>query len=36
MTRETKNFNTIPVGPLGIIALPSCRELGDVERTKRE
>ena len=29
MTRETKNFNTIPVGPLGIIALPSCRELGD-------
>ena len=29
MTLETKNFNTIPVGPLGIIALPSCRELGD-------
>lgn len=28
MTREAKNFNTIPVGPLGIIALPSCRELG--------
>lgn len=28
MTREAKDFNTIPVGPLGIIALPSCKELG--------
>ncbi len=29
MTREEKNFETIPVGPLGIICLPSCKVLGD-------
>ena len=29
-TREEKrNLETIPVGPLGLIPLPSCRELGD-------
>ena len=29
-TREEKrNLETIPVGPLGMIALPSCRELGN-------
>ena len=25
---ETRNLETIPVGPLGLIALPSCHELG--------
>ena len=24
-----KNLETIPVGPLGIVALESCKELGD-------
>ena len=29
-TREEKrNLETIPVGPLGLIPLPSCREIGD-------
>lgn len=28
MTREEKHLDTIPIGPLGIIALPSCKELG--------
>ena len=26
---EKRNLETIPVGPLGLIPLPSCRELGD-------
>ena len=29
MTREERNLETIPVGPLGIICLPSCKALGD-------
>lgn len=29
MTREERNLETIPVGPLGIICLPSCKTLGD-------
>jgi len=29
MIREERNLETIPVGPLGIICLPSCKELGD-------
>lgn len=27
--REEKNFDTIPVGPLGLITLPGCEELGE-------
>ena len=26
---ETRNLETIPVGPLGLIPLPSCAEIGD-------
>ena len=26
---EKRNLETIPVGPLGLIPLPSCREIGD-------
>lgn len=29
MTREERNLETIPVGSLGIICLPSCKALGD-------
>jgi len=29
MSQQEKNFNTIPVGTLGMIALESCRDLGD-------
>ncbi len=28
MTREEMHLDTIPIGPLGIIALPSCKEMG--------
>ena len=29
MLNEDRNLNTIPVGALGIVALDSCKELGE-------
>ena len=29
MQRNEKNYETIPTGPLGLVALESCKEMGD-------